>query len=127
LCKRTRVRKVVEDPFGGQYEGDEATCHARYMGSDAACGDQWGMEDEAMNMHVDSKKDSHENDHDMSIQPPDSSSDDYSDYCASDDDELLKQTPVLSASAKRATKRRTGLDEFDRHYLGKMMLPQGTS
>ncbi|KAI3910997.1 hypothetical protein MKW98_015654 [Papaver atlanticum] len=52
LHKRTRMRKVVEDPFGGQYEGDEATCRARYMGSDAACGDQMGMEDEAVNVHV---------------------------------------------------------------------------
>ncbi|KAI3847094.1 hypothetical protein MKW98_015449 [Papaver atlanticum] len=100
------MRKVVEDPFGGQYEGDEATCRARYMGSDAACGDQMGMEDEAMNMHVGSKmKDSHENDYDMSIPPQETSSDDYSDYYASDNDELLNETPVLSSSAKKNYKK----------------------
>ncbi|XP_026391663.1 uncharacterized protein LOC113287189 isoform X2 [Papaver somniferum] len=54
--KHTRMRKVVEDPFGGQYEGDEPSYRVRYMGSDAACGDQVGMEDEVVNMHVDSKR-----------------------------------------------------------------------
>lgn len=56
----------------------------------------------------------------MSIPPPDTSSDDYSDYYASEDNELLNGTPVLSASVRKTTKRRTRLDEFGLHYLGKM-------